>query len=159
MSYPLGSDIFESSALIIKESFEKAGITIGLKPVERSVLIKEAKAHNFELFLSSFRGGPLAHNFAPLFHTEAANVGGLNFSGFGSQRSDSVINLINNAPKKSVKINALKELQRMLQEERTMLFLFFEKDRIAVSKRFKNVYGFSSSPGYDVTKFQITNPN
>ena len=111
------------------------------------------------LFLSSFRGGPLAHNFAPLFDTQAAFPGGLNFTGFGTNESDGVIISINSAQKKEEKISGLKKLQSMLHEKKTMLFLFFEKDRIIVNNRFTNVYGFSRKPGYNVAKFQLANPN
>ncbi len=159
LNYQTGSAINESIALIINDRLKKFGIDVHLRGLDRSLLIKRAKSHDFEIILSSFRGGPLAHNFAPLFGTDAAIPGGLNYTGFGSQQSDSVINLINYAEKKEQKVSGLKELQRLLHEERTMLFLFFQKERIIVSKRFSNVFGFSRKPGYNVTKFQLANPN
>ena len=157
--YRSGNQLYESIALILKEQFENNGLGLEINSMEGSLVSKKLKSHDFELSLWAFRGGPYSHNFAPLFSTEAANIGGMNYSGFGNHQSDSVIYTINNAEKKETKIKALHELQRLLHEEKAVIFLFFEKDRIAVSKRFKNVYGFSRSPGYDVTQFQLANPN
>ena len=159
LAYPTGQPVFETSALIIQDKLKSFGIEVQLISKERSVLIQESRAHNFQLSISSFRGGPLAHNFTPLFSTQAANIGGLNFSGFGDQQSDNVINRINISREKTEKIMAMKQLQELLNAQRTMIFLFFEQERILVSKKFDNVYGFSRKPGYNATKFKLVNPN
>lgn len=159
LSYQTGSAIFENTALILNDQLQKFGIDVELVGFDRSALFKKARSHDFELILTAFRGGPLAHNFAPILATEAALPGGLNFTGFGNQKSDRVINLINSTNEKMEKISAMKEFQKLLFEEKTMLFLLFEKDRIIVNKKFTNVYGFGRKPGFNVTKFQLANPN
>ena len=53
------------------------------------------------------------------------------------------------------KRKGLLRLQEMLHEEKTMLFLYFEKSRIAVSKRFKNVRETIVDPGYYVNDFEL----
>jgi len=159
LMYPAGSQIYQNIALILKDKFRLFGIELILESVETSLHSKRMRSHDFEISLRALRGGPLAHNFAPIFGTQAANIGGLNFSGFGDNKSDSVINVINNTEQKQIKVDAMRHLQELLYDSKIMLFLFFAKDRIAVSKRFKNVFGFSRSPGYDVTKFQLANPN
>jgi len=90
---------------------------------------------------------------------EASAIGGFNYSGFGNQESDSIINAINIAQSNEDKRSGLLRLQEMLHEEKTMLFLYFEKSRIAVNKRFKNVHEPIFTSGYDVTQFQLAEQN
>ena len=155
--YQTGSAIFDNIAQILNDRLQNFGLEISLQGLNRASLFQKTKAHDFELMVTSFRGGPLGHNFAPILSTQAAAPGGLNFTGFGTESSDLVINQINSAEKKEEKISGLREFQKMLHEERSMIFLFFEKDRLIVNKRFDDVYGFGRRPGYNVTKFRLSN--
>ncbi|MEQ9424382.1 MAG: ABC transporter substrate-binding protein [Cyclobacteriaceae bacterium] len=159
ISYPAGDTKYETIALILQDALQNNGIKAPLNPVDASLFTKKLKSHEYDLALRHFNGSPFSHNFSGIFSTAAAAIGGLNYSGFGDETSDSVINAINIAKTEDSKISALKEFQRLLHEEKTMLFLYFEQDRIAINKRVTGVLESRFYPGYQLKELYIENAN
>ncbi|MDA0194869.1 MAG: ABC transporter substrate-binding protein [Bacteroidetes bacterium] len=110
LSYALGVSKYHSASLIIKQALVDFGIGVELEGVENSLLFSRLKTHDFEMAIWGFSGGPFAHNFAPIFGLEASAVGGLNYTGFGNQESDSIINAINIAQSNEAKSRGLLRL-------------------------------------------------
>lgn len=151
------SPIYESICLILKEEAEKIGVKINIQVLEGRIVSKRTRSHSYELTIGIFSGSPYSMNFSGLFGTQAAAVNGMNFTNFGDSRSDSLIQMANQASDSVLKRKALHELQEMLHNEATMIFLYFSQNKIAISKRFEESRLNISTikPGYDVTSFKL----
>ncbi|WP_299823347.1 ABC transporter substrate-binding protein [uncultured Pontibacter sp.] len=155
--YRAGNTNFENAALVFQQSAAKAGIPVTLQAMETSLLSQKSKAHEFDMFFRSLTGNPFVFNFKALFHTSFADLGGLNYTGFGNQQSDKLLDAINAAEAPAEKARLLKELQAMLHQEATFIPLYYQKERIAVHKRFSNTKISGLSPNYDVSSFTLKN--
>ncbi|MFY0651569.1 MAG: ABC transporter substrate-binding protein [Cyclobacteriaceae bacterium] len=146
---------YEALAQIVKNEAEKIGVKINLAVYDSRTFNKKLLNHDFDLFIRTLTGTPYSFNFSPIFGLEAANVGGMNWTGFGNTESDSVINVINTAPDSLVRRDGLFALQQMLHDEATMLFLYFTKNNIAVNKKFTNLEISSFKPGYNIRTIEL----
>jgi peptide/nickel transport system substrate-binding protein len=153
VNYKAGHTAFENAALIFQQEAASVGIPVRLQPMEGFLLSQKLKAHEFELFFRSFSGSPFSFDFKPILHTENAVVNGSNYTGFGNAESDALLEAINYTRDKGKKALLLKRLQEILHEECTFIFLYFNKNRIAVSNRFSNVKISGIKPGYDLSAF------
>lgn len=149
---------YESIALILKQEAANIGIQMNLKQYEGRTMSKIARNHQFEIVIGAFNGNPNSLNFSGLFSQEAKKIGGMNFTGFGNGKSDSLIQAANYAQDSISKKAALYAFQKELHEEATMLFLYFSKNKIAINKKFDNLKISTTKPGYDVTSFILKSP-
>lgn len=149
------NSVYESIAQIFASEAQKIGIKISTVSYDDRTVRKMVKDRNFDITIGSFNGSPFSYNFSGLFSTGAARAGGMNFTGFGNEKSDSIIQAINYAEDSIQRRNRLFEFQKMLHEETTMVFLYFVKNKIAINKKFTNLNISSLKPGYDVTSFKL----
>jgi peptide/nickel transport system substrate-binding protein len=157
INYRAGNTVFENTALIFQQAAAAVGIPVILQPLEGMHLSQKLKEHDFEFFIGSLRGNPFVFDFKPFLHTDNALVNGQNFTGFGTPESDSLIEIMNQTQDEKQKAIQIMRLQEILQEESTLIFLYFTKNRIAIRKRFSNVKISGIKPGYDLSAFS-TNP-
>ena len=142
-------------AQIIKAKAEDFGIKVHTYSYDLKAVIKKVSNHDYDIYVGSFSGSPIAFDFTELFGTVAKQPGGLNFTGFGDKHSDSLIYTINYAETENDRRNALFGLQARLHDEATMIFLHFMDKKIAVNKRFTNYKMSSMRPGFDATAFKL----
>lgn len=148
----------ESIAFLLKEEAAKIGLKLNLKQYEGRTISKMARNHDFEIMIGNFSANPNSLDFSAIFSQEAAKIGGINFTGFGSKKSDSLMQVANYAQDSLTKRQALWGLQEELHNEATMLFLYFSKNKIAINKKFDNLKISTYRPGYDVTSFTLREP-
>lgn len=145
--YNNGSSQRESIALIFQEEARKAGIKINLKVQELSVISEKLKKHDFDIFCGGMSNNHLPVDYKQQWHTESIN-GGFNFSYFGNAQTDAMIDSMRNEMNEEKRIAMSKKLQEIIHEEVPMIFLFAEKDRIVINKKFSNADAYSLRPGY-----------
>ncbi|HSI91772.1 MAG TPA: ABC transporter substrate-binding protein, partial [Adhaeribacter sp.] len=155
LSYSGSNSEFEAIALVFQQAAAKIGIPVTLKPLESGVFTKELKQGDFDLFLRSMTGNPFVFNFKPILHTSSIGPDGLNYTGFGTAKSDAIIEELYGSNAEARKTELLKRLQEILHQESNLAFLFFKRDRIAVHKRFSNLKISGIKPGYDVSAFEV----
>lgn len=155
INYKAGYNIFENTALIFQQAAASVDIPVNLVPMESSLLSSKLRNHEFEAFIRSFSGSPFALNFKPILHTENATINGSNFTRFGNEESDFLIEAINVTRDEAQRAKLLKRLQEILHEECNLIFLYFTKNRIAVSNRFTNLKISGIKPGYDISAFSV----
>ncbi|GAB3199577.1 peptide/nickel transport system substrate-binding protein [Pontibacter aydingkolensis] len=155
--YRAGNTNFENAALVFQQGAAKAGIPVTLQAMENSLLSQKLKAHEFDMFFRSLSGNPFAFNFKGLLGTSAAQLGGPNYTGFGDQASDNLLDDINAAETTAEKAKLLKQFQATLYDEATFIPLYYQKERIAVHNRFTNTKISGLSPNYDVSAFTLKN--
>jgi peptide/nickel transport system substrate-binding protein len=157
LNYKAGNSEFESIALIFQQAAAKINIPVTIQPVEGLVLTSNLKAHHFEMFIRYLSGNPFIFNFAPILHSASAGEGGGNYTGFGTPESDQLIDQINQTGDMKAKAVLLKRLQEALHAQSNLIFLYFNKDRLAIHKRFTNLKVSGLKPGYDVSAFTLKN--
>jgi len=155
VNYRAGSSSYENAAIIFQQSAAEAGIPVQLQAMENSLLSQKLKAHAYDMFFRSLSGNPFVLNFQPLLHTNYADQGGMNVTGFGTPESDNVLDAINKADTPEVKAKLLKRLQEILHDEAAFIALYYLKDRIAVHRRFGNLKISGLKPNYDVSAFTL----
>ncbi|MFD2245234.1 ABC transporter substrate-binding protein [Pontibacter ruber] len=152
-----GSTGYQNSALIFQQSAAKAGIPVTIQALDGSYLSQRIGSHEFDMFFRALSGNPFAFNFKPLLHTSAAGLDGFNTTGFGNAQTDKLLDAINAARTDEEKALHLKKLQQIMQEEATLIPLYYLKERIAIHKRFTNTKVSGLEPNYDVSAFLLKN--
>ncbi|MCC9137974.1 ABC transporter substrate-binding protein [Pontibacter silvestris] len=155
VSYKAGNTVFENAALIFQQSAAEAGIPVILQAQEGSLFTLKSKSHNFEMFFRSLSGNPFVFNFKPLFHTSFASQGGFNYTGFGNAESDAILDEVITTQDQAQKAQLLRRLQEILLDEATFLSLYYQQERLAISKRFGNIKTSGINPNYDVSAFTL----
>ena len=155
IQYKAGQYDYENAALIFKQEAEKAGIPVEIIPVESNILTANLKQHNFELYIRGLVGNPFAFNFTPILHTESGGINGMNYTAFGTEESDRLISEIISTKDKAKQAEKIKAFQEILHDEATLLFMYFDEQKIAIHKRFKNLKISGLYPNYDVSAFEL----
>jgi peptide/nickel transport system substrate-binding protein len=155
MSYRLNSE-GEGLSQILQAEAKKIGLKIKLEAFDGRTLFKKLTSGDFDLYVHALAGSPYSFNFAEIYGVAASQKGGMNLTGFGNAKSDSLIQAVNFAIDSTGRRDALFGLQEMLHDEATMLFLYFSQNKMAISKKFTNLKISSMKPGYDVTAFKLT---
>lgn len=154
VSYRAGNTVFENAALIFQQGAAKAGIPVTVQAQEGSLFSQKAKEHDFDMFFRALSGNPFVFNFKPLFYTSYASDGA-NYTGFGTPESDKILDAYNEAKDDKEKARLLKRLQKILHEEATFIALYYQKERLAVHRRFSNLKISGLAPNYDVSSFTL----
>lgn len=157
ISFKAGNSEFENIAFIFQEAAAKINIPVQIQPIEAVLLGKKLKAHQFEVAIRYLSGNPGYFNYKPILHTESADLGGMNFTGFGNSQSDALIEEINQTEDTNQKAALVRQFQEVLHNESNLLFLYFNTDRMAVHKRFTNLKISGYKPGYDISAFTLKN--
>jgi peptide/nickel transport system substrate-binding protein len=144
----------EKIALMFQESAQKLQIKVDLKPVELSTMIDLLRQHNYEMYVGGFLSSVVETDPNQLWHS-SSYTNGSNFSGFGSKESDDLIDRYRNEPDINKRAEMLKQLQKMVYDYVPVIYLISEKERIAISNKFKNVVVSSQRPGYWLGSLQL----
>jgi peptide/nickel transport system substrate-binding protein len=155
LNYKAGNSEFENIAFIFQQAAAKINIPVTIQPIEGVLLSNNLKARQFEVTIRYGSGNPFVFNYKPILHTQSADEGGNNFSGFGNPESDNLIEAINEEKDTGRKAHLLRRFQEILHEESNLIYLYFNTDRLAVHKRFTNLKISGIKPGYDVSAFTL----
>jgi len=136
----------QTLALQLKEQARPAGIDVQLVQRDNRIIRKDLRSGNYELTPQAARS-PLG-NYDPYqsWHTDNINTGS-NYTQFGNEQSDALIEKIRNENDPAVLSDLYKEFQQLLYDEQPVLFLFAPLERIAFSSRL-NVLTSPQRPGY-----------
>ncbi len=142
-------------AIIIAESYSKAGIKLELKPVDLRVFVESGRSHDYDLMLGSWGGTAYPEDFTQVWHTKSWTGNGSNYSGFGNEASDALIDSIKTEldPEKRKKL--VMRFQEMVYDDQPFVFLYCNMRRNLVHKRFGNVNLFADRPGLLLNTFKL----
>jgi peptide/nickel transport system substrate-binding protein len=147
MNYNTGNDRRKIACELLQGAAAKVGVKIIIEPLELVNLLDNLKQHTFELYVGGWVASPKLADPKNIWHSESTN-GGSNYVYFGNEKSDKIVEAIRKEmnPKKQTAL--YKELHWIIHKEIPYIFLISQQQRIAVDKRFKNVYSSGMSPGY-----------
>lgn len=154
--FPNGAIKAEKICKYYLESAKRAGVKLVLMAKDALVLHEEMDKHNFEMYIGGWgSSSPAETDPKQIWHSSAYVVGGSNYVGFGSAASDAVIEKLRTTVKAEERAVYYKELQKMVDAEVPYIFLMADKRKIAISKRWTNVYPSGVTPGYNVGEFTL----
>lgn len=153
-TYNSGNDARRDAALIFKEAAREAGINVDVVPQEWSIYLQNQKNHNFEMYYGGWISGVGESDPKQIYHTESIN-GGSNYCYFGNAESDAVIDALRSEMDQEKRAYYYKKLQAIIYDECPYIYLSAPKERIAISKRFKEVETTPLRPGFAEETFQL----
>ncbi len=159
LAYLNTSTDWKDMASLIAESYAKAGIEIELNPVDLRVYLESARQHDFDLLLGSWGGTPFPEDFTQLWHTNSWINNGSNYSGFGNDESDALIDSIKSELSQERRSRMIMRFQEMIYTDQPYVFLFCSMRRNLVHKRFGNISLFADRPGMLLNTFNLLSTN
>lgn len=149
-----GNDKRENISMFLKENAKKIGINVEPVAREWTVYLDECTNHDFDMFVLGWVQEAIIDDPKQLFHTEAYN-GGSNYTGFGDAYSDKLIEGLRRELDEPKRIEMLKELQALVQDEATYIFLYAPDNLMAIHKRFQSAKTYVARPGYDEREMNL----
>ena len=159
LNYIASSSDWKEIALLIAESMAKAGIKIKTVGMDIKLFLEKAKSHDFDLMLGSWGGTGLPEDYSQLWHTQSWTNHGSNYSGFGNQQTDSLIDAINLSKTDSIRFLLSGKLQQEIYNVQPYVFLYSTMRRNVIHKRFGNQLIFSERPGVLVNMLRLLSIN
>jgi len=161
LSYHTNSPEWKDYAIMLKEAFGKAGLKVELLPMEFAVLMANARKHDFDMFLGSMAQSAAPEDFTQLWHTDSWKSGGNNYTGFGNESSDALIDSIKTIADLKKRIPLSNRLQKLVYDEQPMVFLFCSTRRNVIHKRFSKAEMYFERPGIQLNQLMLRtkNPN
>jgi len=146
--YNQGNDMRKNVGLALQESARQAGIEIEVIPVEWAVYLERLKQHQIEMWYGSWVADPRPDDPKQIWSTEAYNTGGSNYTGWGNAETDKLIEDIRAELDEDKRAVLYHKYQQKLHDEVPYIFLFTQKMRNAVHRRFTNLSSGSVYPGF-----------
>lgn len=150
---PSGSDVAKQQALMYKEQLKKVGIDLNIVEREWTVYLQEMDKFDFELNMGGWTIPARVSDPYQLWHTKSAVNGGSNYPNFGNAESDKLIEELRSTLDENKRIELYKKFQQMLADEQPVVYMFYPKNRIAISKKFE-VEPTMINPGFSLNEFK-----
>jgi len=152
-TYNKGSDTRQKVGLAFQESARGVGIKVNVIPSEWAVFLQKLSAHQIDMWFGGWVFDPRPSDPKQIWHTESYN-GGSNYTGFGNEYTDELIEKIRLELDDSKRSVLYKEWQQILHDEVAYIFMYTGKRKMGIHKRFDNLHLTSRSPGFLVSAFQ-----
>ena len=154
-TYMTTSPAWETSAKLIAENLLKAKIVVELEPLQLNTFIERIHAHDFDMMVMSMQGTSAPEDFKQIWHTESWLNNGSNYFGFGNAKSDALIEKIRTTLDEPERIKLVKEFQAIIIDEQPCVFMFAQKRRVVVHKRFGNQEYYYDKPGVLLNRLKL----
>ena len=145
--YNNGNRERKAVGLILKSELTKIGIDLTVKSLEWTTYLKTLRSNEVDIFMSGLKSSPLPPDFSDQFHSKSAN-GGRNYANYQNSSLDAIIDSINIESSKLKRIELIKTFQEIVAEDSPYIYLFTTQQRIAYSKKLKDVVIYNLRPNY-----------
>jgi ABC-type transport system substrate-binding protein len=140
---------------MIADEAKKIGIIIKVVPYEYSVYLKKLQSHDFDLHYSALSTSQNPSDFKENFSTRAWSDGGINYSGFGTAKTDLLIDSIRQELDENKRNILVKRFQEIVADECPAIYLYNVQNMMAVHKRFRNADPYPVRPYYFAQRFWV----
>jgi peptide/nickel transport system substrate-binding protein len=138
---------------------QKAKISVELEMLQLNTFIEHIHGHDFDMMAMSMQGTSVPEDFKQIWHTGSWVNNGSNYFGFGNAKSDALIEKIRTTLDDKERIKLVKELQEIIVDEQPCVFMYAQKRRIVVHKRFGNQEFYFEKPGVLVNNLKLISAN
>jgi peptide/nickel transport system substrate-binding protein len=142
-------------AMLMAESFAKVGAKLNLNSMDFSVWKEKARSHDFDMLLGVWGGYSGPDDFSQLWKTEAWQKHGDNYSGFGDETTDKLIDSIKFTIDEVKRNELTKRFQQAVYNQQPYIFLFANTRRVIIHKRFGNADMYLQRPNYALNNLRI----
>lgn len=154
IDFPQGNDMRKNVCLLFQEEARKVGVKVEVRGIEQVNFRDNLKKADYEMAYGGWQGSIKLADLRQLFHSDNAN-GGSNYEGFNNAECDAILDSIRVEMDQKKVVPLFMRFQEILHEEAAHLFLFVPKERIAIHKRFGDIYTSPLKPGYWVPGFRL----
>ncbi len=147
-----GNDRRKSSAIIFKDGLSKIGVEIDIRILEWATFLDKIHKKDFDLYVGGWAASPVESDPAQIWHSKSY-ADGSNYVGFGSPESDALIDKLRETVDNETRFGMYKELQKMIHDEVPYIFLVVQRNRVAASRKYDNVYGTGLRQGFHPNGF------
>ena len=127
---------YEVIAQQVKASLKKAGIACKLVATDEQNLMEKAMVGDFDAVIRVFSYQRPISDFKQLWHTSSTQGEGYNFSQFGNEQTDALIDSISHSSDPEEYTLLAKKFQALLYEEQPVIFLFAPKRGIGIRRTY-----------------------
>lgn len=138
LSYPSGSEFFESIVSSLKANFERAGIHLKQNALRWSVLMDKLDKQDFDAISLGWGAGGTEGDIEQMFHTRNIKEGD-NRNSYSNPKLDKLIEKAHVTLDEGERMKIWKTCHGILREDQPYLFLFRPKVRLWSDKRIKNI--------------------
>ena len=125
--------------------------------MDPGVFVQKNKEHDFDLSMGSWGGVSSPDDFSSIWSTESWKTKGNNFSGFGDEKSDALIDSCKYIVDATRRTPFVKAFQAYVYEEQPYIFLNSSTRRLLLHKRWGNAKFFIQRPGIALNSLQLLN--
>jgi ABC-type transport system substrate-binding protein len=147
LNYMTNTPDWKDYAVMLTESYAKAGIKVNQNPLDFSVFVANAKKHDFDMMIAVWGQTAMPEDFTQLWHTTSWTNEGSNYPGFGDKSTDALIDSIKITLDEETRRPMVRRFQQIVYDEQPMIFLFSSLRRNVIHKRFGNVEMYFERPG------------
>ena len=141
-------------AQYLREQAQRVGIAVTPEPQAFRQMIGRVQQQDFELAGLASNYYSFYHDLRQLLHTEADVPGGANYTGFGNEETDRLLEEIQASDDASELRPKYLRLQEIFYDETPMTAAFNPQNRIVVHKRFEPVVS-PRRPGFNPADFEL----
>lgn len=152
--YNQGNDTRKAVGLLFQEEARKVGITVNVISQDWSIFLETTKQHDFDMYYGAWISTPIPNDHKQIYHTSSYN-GGSNYTGFGNDYTDALIDSIRITIDEDKRAKLNFEFQEVLHDECSYIYLYYPKERIGIHKRFDNAETTAMRPGYRLSGFAV----
>ncbi len=149
--FPAGVTEYEQMATVYKESLDKVGINVVLRPLEWATFLESVTKRSFDAcsmaWTSEFESDPYQ-----VWHSSQTESGS-NFVGFVNPEADEIIETARQEFDPEKRAALYRRFHAILHEEQPYTFLFNSKRKVVISNRFQNVKPYIL--GFDMREWWV----
>ncbi len=138
---------WEDMARQIADGMQKANVYARLNPLDYSSFVNACLQHDFDMSIGAWQGSSQPEDFTQLWSTASWKNNGLNFSGFGNEQTDALIDSINTTLDDSRRRVLSKRFQQLVYDEQPYIFMFVQMRRVVVNRKWGVPEVYTEYPG------------
>ncbi|WP_460501449.1 ABC transporter substrate-binding protein [Hymenobacter agri] len=146
LRYRSGNELFTTAALQFRAAATALGIAVTLQPTESALFDNALAEGDFDIYMRTLHGSPFAVNFAPLLHSGISSE--TNSTRFGNPACDRLMDAIAIAHDSPQRVQQLRQLQALLQQQAPLVPFFFLVNRVAARSDCQGLHVSSLKPGF-----------
>ncbi|MBI1335626.1 MAG: hypothetical protein GC164_01535 [Phycisphaera sp.] len=139
LTYPSGSDTYERIMLMLKDSFNRAGILMTQDPQQWSIFIERVDGRAFDACALAWGGGSIEGDIRQMFHSSQIANGANNFTSYINPELDKLIDEARRTIDEDKRMKLWQACHRILYEDQPYTFLLRRQSTTFIDKRFHNV--------------------
>ena len=144
-----------TAAKLLSKEAKEVGIDIQMDVINWDDFVGKIKTSKFEMITLTLGSSPFEGDPKQSWHSVNGNGRGSNYCSYSNDKVDEWIEKMRTTMKESDRYPLYHLIHQQIHDDVPVIFLMSTKERIAVSKRFDNVWGSDMKPGFWASGFNL----